>query len=101
MAHIIHRERALVDLLDMHDYITEQSGDARADTFIRRIEKKLVLAAEYPKTGRKRDELREGLRSLVIGRYGAFYLILTDGLELVRVLYGGRDIPTLFADEDV
>jgi toxin ParE1/3/4 len=99
MARIIRRAHALADLLDLHDYVTEQSGDVVADAVIRRIEERLTLLAQYPQMGRKRDELRPGLRSLVIDRHIAFYLPMEDGIDLVRVLYGGRDIPTLFAED--
>src|SRR5262245_4137748 len=100
MARIIRRRRALVDLLELHDYITDQAGEGRADAFIRRIEKRLSMASEHPRASRDRSELRAGLRSVVIGRYVAFFFPLDDGIELVRMLYGGRDIPSIFADED-
>ncbi len=61
----------------------------------------MTLLAEYPHMGRKRDELHNGLQSFVIGRYIAFYFAVDGGIDLVRVLYGGRDIPTIFADEDL
>jgi toxin ParE1/3/4 len=101
MPRIIRRERALDDLLDIYDYITEQAGEARAAAFIRRIEQKLALVAEYRHMGRKRDELHNGLQSFALGRYIAFYIAVDGGIDLVRVLYGGRDIPTIFADEDL
>jgi toxin ParE1/3/4 len=101
MPRIIRRERAFDDLLDIYDYIAEQAGEVRAAAFIRRIEQKLALVAEYPHMGRQRDELHNGLRSFVVGRYIAFYSAIDGGIDLVRVLYGGRDIPTIFADEDV
>ena len=50
--------------------------------------------------GRRRDELAAELRSLPIGRYVIFYLPIADGVEIIRVLHGARDIETIFHDED-
>jgi hypothetical protein len=33
-------------------------------------------------------------------RYIVFYIAIDGGIDLVRVLYEGRDISTIFADED-
>jgi toxin ParE1/3/4 len=50
--------------------------------------------------GRRRDELAPGLRSFPAGRYVIFYLPLTDGVDIVRVLHGSRDIETVFAADE-
>jgi toxin ParE1/3/4 len=36
------------------------------------------------------------LRSLSVGNYLIFYRPLADGIEIVRVLHGARDIDSLF-----
>jgi len=36
------------------------------------------------------------LRSLPVGNYLVFYLPLDDGIEVVRVLHGSREIDALF-----
>lgn len=46
--------------------------------------------------GRSREELAPGLRSLAFGRYVVFYMPLPDGIDVVRVLHGSRDIDALF-----
>jgi toxin ParE1/3/4 len=56
--------------------------------------------AKQPGIGRMRDELAIGLRSLPIGRYVIFYLSLADGIEIIRVLHGARDIDTIFHYDD-
>ena len=42
--------------------------------------------------GRRRDDLRPGLRSFPVGAYVAFYQIVGDVVEIVRVFHGRRDI---------
>jgi toxin ParE1/3/4 len=49
--------------------------------------------------GRERNELVPGLRSFPIGRYMIFYEPLPDGVVIVRVLHGARDIDTQFESE--
>ena len=36
--------------------------------------------------------LRRGLRSFVVANYVVFYFALADGIEVVRVMHGRRDI---------
>ena len=42
--------------------------------------------------GRGRDEVSPGIRSLAFGRYVVFFEPLSDGIDVVRVLHGSRDI---------
>jgi toxin ParE1/3/4 len=37
-----------------------------------------------------------GLRSFPVGNYVVFYRIVPEGIELVRVLHGARDLRRLF-----
>jgi len=46
--------------------------------------------------GTSRDELMPALRSLPVGNYLIFYLPIPDGIEVVRVLPGMRDIDAFF-----
>ncbi|MEI7824063.1 MAG: type II toxin-antitoxin system RelE/ParE family toxin [Chlorobiaceae bacterium] len=52
--------------------------------------------ADSPHIGRSRTELLAGLSSFPFGRYIIFYLIIPDGIEVVRVLHGTRDIDPQF-----
>jgi toxin ParE1/3/4 len=44
--------------------------------------------------------LSEGLRSFPVGDYLVFYREADQGIEIVRVLHGSRDIAALFPAED-
>jgi toxin ParE1/3/4 len=48
--------------------------------------------------GRTRDELAPGIRSFPFSRYLLFYLPISDGIDVVRVLHGARDVDTVFGD---
>lgn len=67
-----------------------------ADRWVDRLDDKLVLWATQPMMGCSRDELAPGVRSLAFGRYVVFYEPLPDGIDVVRVLHGTRDIDANF-----
>jgi toxin ParE1/3/4 len=99
MAIIVQRPRAKSDMAEIWNYIAVDS-EARADEFIDLLDRKFQILAHSPRIGRPRSELAEDLRSFVVGRYVIFYLPLPNGIELVRVLHGARDIETAFESGD-
>ncbi len=52
--------------------------------------------ATFPESGRPRPELDVALRSLSVGDYVVFYRFTEDAVQVVRILHGARDSPTLF-----
>lgn len=96
---IIKSPRAKSDLVEIWDYIAEDS-EARADAFIDRIDKKFRTLAQRPGMGRLRDELAVDLRSFPVGRYVIFYRPLSNGVNIVRVLHSARDLNTDFFGEE-
>ncbi len=95
MARVSLRPQAQADILDIWSYIAEDSVIA-ADRWIDGLDETLALWATQPKMGRARDELEAGLRSLPHGRYVVFFEPLHDGIDVVRVLHGSRDIDEVF-----
>ena len=53
-------------------------------------------ARPVPGNGHKSGRAYAGLRSLPIGNYVVFYLPIENGIEIVRVLPGMRDIDAFF-----
>lgn len=82
---------ALADLVEIWDFIADDN-EVNADHFLSSLESRLDQLAHQPRMGRARDELMSGLRSYPVGRYVVFYLPHADGIEIVRVLHGARDI---------
>ena len=99
MTRILKRPRAKADLAEIWDYIAEDSED-RADAFIDVIGKKLSMLAENSCLGKARHELGEGIRSFPVGRYILFYRAISEGIEVIRVLHGARDLNTIFDRDD-
>jgi len=95
---ILRRPQARDDLAEIWDYIADDSIE-QADAFIDHIDSTFHILAGQPMMGRIRDELVPGLRSFPIGRYVIFYEPLPDGVAIVRVLHGARDIDIQFESE--
>ena len=83
------------DLLDIWEYIAQDSVE-QADRFIDKIKAAFSRLADMPLGARQRPELRANLRSRPFGKYVIFYEPLPDGILVVAVLWGGRDIEAIF-----
>lgn len=88
---VFKRPLALSDLAEIWSFVADDS-EIQADKFLATLETRLNLLATQSNMGRRRDELMNGLRSVPVGRYVIFYLPRQDGIEVVRVLHGARDI---------
>ena len=87
---------AEVDLVDIWRYIARDSPQ-NASRLVRRIRTLCNTAlVDNPLIGRARPELVRDLRSFLVGNYIVFYRPIENGVEIVRVLHGNRDIETLF-----
>lgn len=86
------------DLTDIWTYRSE-SGEERADELTERLVKQFTMLATFPEVGRSRPEIREGLRSFVAEHHVIFYRLIDQGIEVVRVLYGTRDIENIFSGD--
>lgn len=95
MARVSRRPRAAADIVEIWDYIAEDSLE-EADRWVDRLDEALQRLATQPLMGRARDELSAGLRSFPFGRYVVFYLPEPDGIDVVRVLHGSRDVDRAF-----
>jgi toxin ParE1/3/4 len=98
MPRVTRRPLAEADILEIWDYIADDSL-AAADRWVDRLDEQFRLLAAQPMMGRARDELAPGVRSFPFGRYVVFYVPLDDGIDVVRVLHGARDIDAVFNPE--
>ena len=88
-------DRAKADLREIWSYVAQGNAEA-ADRLAATIVDKYRLLAKHPRLGRARDELDSGLRSFLVGSYLIFYRPTDEGIEVVRVLSGYRDLDALF-----
>ncbi len=90
---------AVRDLREIHAYIGRESA-RRARRLIEGLEAECLRLAQVPGMGRMRVEFHQDLRSFPVSPYLIFYRELPDGVEIVRVLHGARDLSALFSDAE-
>jgi toxin ParE1/3/4 len=95
VARITLRSEAETDVLEIWGYIADDSV-VEADHWLDRLDEKFALWAEQPSIGRSREELAPGLRSMPFGRYVVFFMPQAEGIDIVRVLHGSRDVDQAF-----
>ncbi len=93
-------EPAIRDIEQIADYIACESGLAQADRFLTRLDAKFAKIAQFSNLGRQRSEVLPGLRSLPMDQYLILYIPANQGVDILRVVSGYRDLPVLFADSD-
>jgi toxin ParE1/3/4 len=91
MARYTTRPKAEADLLEIWLYIAQDSLRA-ADRLLDRIAAQCRLLADNPRLGRSRPEIAPDARVWVVGRYLVLYRAQDDGIEVVRVVHGAREI---------
>lgn len=85
------------DLTAIWEYVAEYN-ERSADSLIEKLVKRFVMLSTFQDAGRSRTVLKPGLRSFPVEQYVIFYRIIPEGIEIVRVLHGSRDIEKQFSD---
>jgi len=97
MSRILRRPLVESDLEEIWWYVA-QDDPAGADRLLAKLEARFSLLAETPGMGSKRDEILPSLRSSPVGNYLIFYYPLTDGIEILRVLHGARNVTPIIQE---
>ncbi len=96
--HAVTSELAEEDLLQLADYIAEQNPRA-ARRFVKYVRKRISTLAFMPSLGAAwADSPIPDLRFWPLTRYKnyvIFYRPIVNGVEIIRILHGARDIPRL------
>lgn len=82
------------DLIAIWNYIAFDNTDA-ADRLLDMLEEKFELLARNPGLGIRRPEISPDLRSFPVGNYLILYRSIPNGVEIVRVVQGQRDLTKL------
>jgi toxin ParE1/3/4 len=96
--HIISQP-AIKDLEQIIDYFSNRNIEA-GEKFINEFEKKCKNIANFPNMGRSYDDIKLSLRGLPLAGYIIFYRIIDDGIEIIRVVSGYRDLESLFLEDE-
>jgi toxin ParE1/3/4 len=95
MSRVQYTTQAQEDIVEIAFYIAQDNAEA-ADRLMGKILRACDRLGASPRAGRAREELAPGLRSFPVGKYLIFYRPIPGGIEVIRVLHGARDIPSLF-----
>ena len=82
---------ALADLEAIWAYSLSEWGEARAVTYLRRLENAFGLLAERSLMGAARPEIAPELRSHPVGSHVIYYLNSANSLTIIRILHGRMD----------
>jgi toxin ParE1/3/4 len=105
MSKAIHRRReARQDLVDIFRDHAREAGLGVAQRFFTQVEATFTRLAAMPGMGAPDEHEHPalaGVRVFPVSRfkkYLVFYRPVADGIEILRVLHGARDIPDLLAE---
>jgi toxin ParE1/3/4 len=87
-----YTRRAREDLLDLWLYVARRNSETVADRIYDRIEESCLLLRDHPELGPARSEIAEDARALVVERWLALYRLVEDGVQVVRIIDGSRDL---------
>ena len=88
---LFRTKRARDDLIGIWRHV---GGDniVAADALLDRLDERCFELLDHPELEPARDEIRPGLRHLLVGEYMILYRIVEGGVEIVRVIHGRRDL---------
>jgi toxin ParE1/3/4 len=83
------------DLTEIAAFIARDKPDA-AIRWVQAVREKCMLIADHPDIGEERRGLGvRGCRSMSIGNYLIFFRPTGDGIEVIRIVHGSRDLRNL------
>jgi toxin ParE1/3/4 len=100
--HILIRPAADRDIAGQAEYLTQHQSLQMGLRFYRATEETFLLLAGQTEMGKRtecRSSFLHGMRMFPLKRFPnhlIFYRLIENGIEIVRVLHGARDIETLF-----
>jgi len=86
------RPKARSDIDAIWDYTVQSWGVQQALHYLNRLRDVCTELADNPELGKCRDELYKGLRVYPSGKHLVFYLIIENGIDVVRILHGSMDV---------
>lgn len=106
MARVLKREAAKRDLIAQWVWYADNASIETADRFLAATESTSMMLAGQPGSGAPMSVTRvelEGMRRFPLSdgfeRILLFYLPLSDGIDLVRVVHASRDVERLFSED--
>ncbi len=87
---------AAQDLEDLWVYLAERN-DIAGDIQVAKLLDRFPMLAQFPTMGVSRNRLLDGLRSFPVKPYIIFYILIPDGIEILRIIHQSWDIEDYFS----
>src|SRR5579875_358776 len=100
MARLEFTKEAVADLRGLWGYLHDRNPDA-AVRLATLLDRQCKFLADNPMVGLARSEIRPGLRYFPVRNYLIFYRPIVGGVEIVRIMYGSRNLQALFDPEEM
>ena len=81
--------------------VLAEDSETAADKTLREIDAQCHVLGQYPKIGRDRSNIVPGVRSFPVGNYLIFYREISQGVEIIRVLHGARNLDFIDFDSNM
>lgn len=92
-------DEALEDINSICEYIARQNAKAASRIFDA-IRERCKTVASFPNIGKSYSWLAPNLRGFVVENYIIFYYPRKDGIDVVKVVSGYRDLESLFLEDE-
>ena len=84
-------EAADRDLFEIYNYTHRQHGEVQAERYLLGLDACFRRLAAMPRIERSIDHIRPGYFRFEHAKHTIFYVILKDGIRIVRVLHARMD----------
>ncbi|MCO6456476.1 MAG: type II toxin-antitoxin system RelE/ParE family toxin [Pirellulaceae bacterium] len=99
MSRVVRPAGVRKDVKEIGRYVGQRSQSLDlALRFLDRIDEKCNLYAAHPQIGTRRADLGPEVRCFPVGDFVVFYEPHQNGVRLLVVVHGSRDIPSDFRD---
>jgi toxin ParE1/3/4 len=99
------RDRARQDLIDIFRFLAREAGLGTASRFFHQAENTFKRLARMPRLGSRYEPENPAFGDILFfpisrfRKYLVFYLPTFQGVDIVRILHGSRDIDGILAEE--
>lgn len=97
MAQYLINKLASQDLNEIADYFAVNNVRA-GEKFFNAFNRKSKQLVGFPNSGKSYDYIYSGLKGVPLSSYIIFYRVLEDGIEILRVISGRRDLLAVFQE---
>jgi toxin ParE1/3/4 len=88
--------RARDDIKNIGCYTLQQWGKNQRNLYLKSIEARFEWLAENPLLGKHRSDIQDGFYSFPQGEHVVFYLIRSEGIDIIGVPHKEMDILSYF-----